>query len=120
MTTADVNGDGIAMDGFDPVAYYNGEPLRGTEQFTAQWENLTFWFSSQEYLDLFLASPDKYMPNSGGISAGMKGAANDGKNEFFLDRQDLQDSRVSMETNVPIDTMQDGSVEHQNLSDDEN
>ena len=120
MTVADVNGDGVAMDGFDPVAYYNGEPLRGSEQFTAQWEDLTFWFSSQEYLDLFLASPDKYMPNSGGISAGMTGAANDSKNEFFLDRQNLQDSRVSMENNVPIDTMQDGSVEHQNLSDDEN
>ena len=119
MTVADVNGDGIAMGGFDPVAYYNGEPLRGTEQFTFQWENLTFWFNTEENLKLFQETPDKYMPNSGGLSGNMSNVA-DGSTEFFLDRQNLQDSRVSLENNVPIDTMQDGSVEHQNLSDDEN
>ena len=119
MNIADVNNDGIAMDGFDPVAYYNNEPLRGTEEFTAQVEDLTFWFNNKNNLELFLATPDKYMPNSGGLTGNASSVATD-DTQFFQRRGALEDARVSMDTAVPIDTMQDGSVEMQNLNDDEN
>lgn len=59
-----------AVGGYDTVAYHTvGEPVRGSRDFTTEWNGAEFRFSSQENLDLFLASPETYAPAYGGYCA---------------------------------------------------
>lgn len=59
--------DGVAIKGFDPVAYFtDGKPVKGSDQFPYEWNGAKWLFSSQEHLDLFSSDPDKYAPQYGG------------------------------------------------------
>ncbi|MFT6254673.1 MAG: YHS domain-containing protein [Granulosicoccus sp.] len=61
---------GIAIRGTDTVAYFTqGKPVKGTDKFTTEWQGATWKFSSQEHLDLFIATPEKYAPQYGGYCA---------------------------------------------------
>ena len=58
---------GVAMEGFDPVGYFTeGKAMKGDAQFTAEYQGATFQFASAEHRDLFLATPEKYIPAFGG------------------------------------------------------
>jgi hypothetical protein len=59
--------EGIAIKGYDPVAYFNvGEPVKGVEGFEYVWNGARWRFSSAEHRDLFIAEPEKYAPQYGG------------------------------------------------------
>lgn len=59
-----------AIKGYDTVAYFTeGKPLEGTEDYSTEYKNATWLFSSQENLDLFLSNPQKYAPQYGGYCA---------------------------------------------------
>ncbi|HTL06761.1 MAG TPA: YHS domain-containing (seleno)protein, partial [Chitinophagaceae bacterium] len=59
-----------AIHGYDPVAYFTeGKAVKGDKQFTYQWNNATWYFSSQRTLDSFAVSPEKYAPQFGGYCA---------------------------------------------------
>lgn len=61
---------GVAIRGFDTVAYFTlGKPTEGSDEFTHDWNEATWKFSSQEHLDLFKADPEKYAPQYGGYCA---------------------------------------------------
>lgn len=61
---------GIAIRGFDTVAYFTlGKATKGSEQFATQWQGATWYFASQEHLDLFNTEPEKYAPQYGGYCA---------------------------------------------------
>lgn len=61
---------GIAIRGFDTVAYFTkGEPVMGSSEFTVQWNDATWQFSSQKHADLFQADPVAYAPQYGGYCA---------------------------------------------------
>ena len=65
-----VNSDGVAINGYDPVAYFReGAPVEGLPEFTARWKRVTWQFSSAENRDLFMASPEDYAPQYGGYCA---------------------------------------------------
>lgn len=68
--TSSINAvDGVAIDGYDPVAYFtDGEPVRGTPCFEMEHEGTVFRFSSQEHLDQFAESPSAFLPQLGGYS----------------------------------------------------
>jgi YHS domain-containing protein len=69
-TQVNAGHDGIAIKGFDPVAYFTmGRPVKGSEQFTYEWKGARWLFSSGEHLDLFTADPEKYAPKYGGYCA---------------------------------------------------
>ncbi len=72
-----VNADGVAIHGYDPVAYFTaGAPTKGTTAFTATWQGATFRFASAANRDVFIAKPDAYAPQYGGYCAmGMVGGA---------------------------------------------
>lgn len=56
-----------AIRGYDPVAYFKvGKPVKGKSQFSTKWNGSTWSFSSQENLDVFVKSPDKFAPVYGG------------------------------------------------------
>ncbi len=57
---------GIIIEGYDPVAYFaDNKPVKGNEQFTAQYEGATYWFASPEHAELFKKDPKKYAPQYG-------------------------------------------------------
>ena len=68
----DVNASntGLAMQGFDPVAYFTvGEPTKGDYRLTAVYNDATYWFSSEENKAAFEANPEAYAPAYGGFCA---------------------------------------------------
>ncbi|MFK7952963.1 MAG: YHS domain-containing (seleno)protein [Ekhidna sp.] len=62
--------EGIALDGYDPVAYFvHSEAKLGTEQSSAEYNGLTYYFSSSKNQALFQANPEQYLPEYGGWCA---------------------------------------------------
>lgn len=61
------NTQGIAIDGYDPVAYFQqGEARKGTEQEVLSYQGLDYYFSSTKNKLLFEENPEKYLPKYGG------------------------------------------------------
>jgi YHS domain-containing protein len=61
-----LNDQGVIIEGYDPVAYFtDNKPVKGSSQFTAQFEGATYWFASAEHADLFRKDPRKYAPQYG-------------------------------------------------------
>lgn len=62
--------DGIAIDGYDAVAYHLAEAAtRGDAAIRADWMGTTWLFSSAANRDLFVADPERYAPLYGGYCA---------------------------------------------------
>ena len=58
---------GYAIHGYDPVSYTQADgPKLGLESHEMVWGGAKWRFSSQENLDAFTATPDKYVPANGG------------------------------------------------------
>jgi YHS domain-containing protein len=71
-SSSDVNVDanGLALKGYDPVAYFNASaPARGQSQFSARHQGATYWFVSAANRDAFAANPGRYAPAFGGFCA---------------------------------------------------
>ena len=61
---------GVAIDGFDPVAYFtDGKPVEGNKELAHEWRGATWRFANAEHRDLFAADPGKYAPQYGGWCA---------------------------------------------------
>ena len=57
---------GVIIEGYDPVAYFtDNKPVKGSEQFMADYEGAHYWFSSAEHAELFKKEPKKYAPQYG-------------------------------------------------------
>ena len=61
---------GLAIDGYDPVAYFTeSKPVKGDRQFEHQYNGATYRFASAASRDLFAKSPEKYAPQYGAFCA---------------------------------------------------
>ncbi len=60
---------GLAVQGYDPVAYHSGGAKKGSSKITASHGGLTYRFSTEANKKAFQASPDKYEPLFGGWCA---------------------------------------------------
>jgi hypothetical protein len=59
-----------ALRGYDPVSYFSpGHAERGSEQFTAPFDDATYWFKSADHRALFVADPERYAPRYRGYCA---------------------------------------------------
>jgi len=59
--------NGIAMDGFDVVAYFKqGAPVKGEKSYQVQHKGKTWYFASAENAIAFSAEPAKYEPQFNG------------------------------------------------------
>lgn len=64
------NSDGIAIDGYDPVAYFTlGEATEGQSEISYDWGGSRWYFATAEHRSLFAADPDQYAPAYGGYCA---------------------------------------------------
>ncbi|WP_430929209.1 YHS domain-containing (seleno)protein [Polaribacter marinivivus] len=67
---------GVAVNGYDVVAYFYNEPNEGLKEFSKVYEGVTYKFSTKNNLDKFIKNPKKYIPEYGGYCAyaiGLKG-----------------------------------------------
>ncbi|MPW36196.1 YHS domain-containing (seleno)protein [Vibrio sp. B1Z05] len=61
---------GKAIKGYDPVAYFTMQKAqKGDKQYQYEWKDATWYFSSEENRNLFVANPEKYAPQYGGYCA---------------------------------------------------
>lgn len=61
--------DGVAIRGYDPVAYFEGAPAAGSDAFSHEWKGARWKFSSERNLQRFIADPERYAPQFGGFCA---------------------------------------------------
>lgn len=61
------NKDGVALLGYDPVAYFTeNRPRKGTPKFQVEYEGAKYHFATAEHQRLFAADPARYAPAYGG------------------------------------------------------
>ena len=60
---------GIAIEGYDPVSYFTGKPIEGSDQFSYTHSGITYLFANSANLTTFKSSPQKYEPAYGGWCA---------------------------------------------------
>lgn len=62
--------EGIAIRGYDPVAYFrDGGPRLGKPEFALRYAGAVWHFASAEHKALFEADPERYVPAYGGYCA---------------------------------------------------
>ncbi|NOH78158.1 YHS domain-containing protein [Vibrio sp. RE86] len=67
-----------ALSGYDTVAYFTvGKPVKGDSQWQTEYQGADWYFSSQENLEKFVATPDAYAPQYGGYCAWAVSEKND-------------------------------------------
>jgi YHS domain-containing protein len=60
----------LALDGYDPVAYFKGgKAMKGSADQAANWNGATWHFASADNKAAFEASPQAYAPQFGGYCA---------------------------------------------------
>ncbi len=61
---------GLAIDGYDPVAYFtDGRPIEGSKEHAFEWNGATWRFASATHRELFVREPERYVPQYGGYCA---------------------------------------------------
>lgn len=61
---------GAAVEGTDVVAYFTqGKPVKGSTEFTYEWNGAMWQFASAEHRALFAQDPETYAPQYGGYCA---------------------------------------------------
>lgn len=70
VSSLNVDANGIALKGFDPVSYFSsGGPIQGKSELSTAHEGATYQFASVKNRDAFKANPAKYTPAYGGFCA---------------------------------------------------
>ena len=65
-----VTAEGLAIKGYDPVAYFTGKgPEPGVQKFEYIWLGARWRFTNAADLEAFSRSPEKYTPKYGGYCA---------------------------------------------------
>ena len=58
-----------ALDGYDPVSYFDGKPREGDSRFKFTYKDIVYQFASASNLDRFKENPEKFEPAYGGWCA---------------------------------------------------
>ena len=61
--------NGLALEGYDPVAYFAGKPAKGVAGKSVVFQGITYRFSSTENIEQFKKNPSMYVPQYGGWCA---------------------------------------------------
>lgn len=66
---APVDDNGLAIGGYDVVAYFSGAAQKGTATYKTTYNKATYHFASQDHLEAFQKSPKQYLPQYDGYCA---------------------------------------------------
>lgn len=70
-----LNKAGVAIDGYDPVAYFKtSKAVEGKKELSVNTGGAVYYFSNPQNVALFKADPAKYQPQYGGWCAYAMGA----------------------------------------------
>jgi len=93
--------DGAAIGGTDPVAYFTeGKPVAGSDEFTFDYDDVTWKFASADNRDAFAADPAKYAPQYGGFCA--FGAAMGFKVPVVPDAWSIVDGKLYLNNSLKV------------------
>lgn len=60
--------DNIAINGYDVVAYFTKQQAQqGNSEFSHNWQGVKWLFTSQKHRNMFIKSPENYVPLFGGF-----------------------------------------------------
>src|SRR6218665_2903687 len=59
----------VALQGYDPVSYFNGNPQEGSDRYTHTFKGITYYFLNPANRDKFRQNPAAYEPAYGGWCA---------------------------------------------------
>lgn len=59
----------LAIRGYDPVAYFTGQAVKGDPAHAFLWANSRWLFKNKVNLEAFRSDPEKYAPQFGGFCA---------------------------------------------------
>lgn len=68
----------VVLSGYDPVAYFTEKrPVEGKSAITYDWDEGRYRFASTRHREMFVSSPDRFVPQfdgwcAAGVSRGMK------------------------------------------------
>jgi YHS domain-containing protein len=65
----------IAIQGYDPVAYFNGKPSKGKNEISTTYQGVVYYFSTQTNKEAFVKNPTNYEPQFGGWCAFAMGSS---------------------------------------------
>ncbi|UII34450.1 YHS domain protein [Fulvivirga ulvae] len=60
---------GVAIEGYDPVSYFNNSPQQGKEAISHIYRGVTYLFSTEKNRQKFINAPENYIPEYGGWCA---------------------------------------------------
>lgn len=64
----------VAIQGYDPVAYFEGKPLKGSKNISVYHQGAVYYFASEDHKEKFKTDPARYEPQYGGWCAYAMGA----------------------------------------------
>ena len=89
-----------AINGYDPVSYFEGSPAKGNGDHSYQWNDATWYFTSDENMSKFKSDPEKYAPQFGGYCA--YGMSNGYKAATEPDAWTIVDDKLYLNYNVDV------------------
>lgn len=69
LKSHNLNPDGVALQGYDPVSYHLGPPQKGKSEWNATRNGIRYHFASINNRDRFQSNPTLYEPAYGGWCA---------------------------------------------------
>ncbi|HZY81590.1 MAG TPA: YHS domain-containing (seleno)protein [Cyclobacteriaceae bacterium] len=95
------NTDGVAIRGYDPVAYFTeNKPVEGSKNFSYKWDATEWHFKDQKNLEAFKANPQKYAPQFGGWCA--YGVSEDHKSPTEADAFTVVNDKLYLNYNTKV------------------
>jgi len=96
-----LDGNGVALQGYDPVAFFtDNRPVRGDQQFQTQYRGATYYFTSAEHKATFDKEPAKYEPQFGGFCA--YGASRGKTVPIKIEAWQIVNGRLLMQYNLDV------------------
>jgi hypothetical protein len=93
--------EGRALAGFDVVAYFTrGKAVKGDPAIHYRWSDVEWRFSSEDHRQLFMQTPEKYLPRYGGFCA--LGAAHGGLVPSSPRAWSIHDGKLIMNMNQDV------------------
>ena len=93
--------NGAAIGGYDPVAFFTeSKPVKGDAAYKLEWNDANWQFATQQNLDSFKASPEKYAPQYGGYCA--YGAADGHKAPTEIETWTVLDNKLYFNYNGEV------------------
>lgn len=96
-----IDKNGLAIGGYDVVAYFSGTATKGFKSFSTKHNSATYYFASKDNREAFKKSPKQYLPQYDGYCAWAVGAK-EAKFPINPETFDIVDGKLYLFYNAPF------------------